>query len=263
MTMHLKNATVLITGGSSGIGFELARQLLAKGNTVIVAGRNQASLDRAKQLDPRLTVFNCDVSDPGSVSALYSQIAERFPRLDVLVNSAGQMRKIDLRRNRAMHDLVAEIDANLKGTIWMVAQFLPMLQRQDQAAIVNVSSALAFVPMAISPVYSASKAGVRAYTQALRGQLASTNVQVFELAPPATETELHMGEDFTSKDTGGAAPMKVEDLVTATIAAIEQNRLEIRPGSAGLLKTLGRIAPDFAFRQVNSGSLALMAEAHA
>lgn len=259
--MELKNATVLITGGSSGIGFELARQLLTRGNKVIVTGRNRPGLDKAKQEEPRLHTLLCDVSNVESIAVLYRQVVELHPTLNVLINCAGSMRKIDLQQSRSMEDLALEVDTNLKGTVWMVAQFLPLLQRQSQAAIVNVSSALAFVPMAISPIYSASKAGVHAYTRALRGQLASTAVKVFELSPPATETPLHVGEEFTRQDFGGASPMKVETLVSSAIAGIEADRFEIRPGPANLLKSLSRIAPDFAFRQVNARSLGLMADA--
>lgn len=261
--MQLKNATILITGGTSGIGLEMARQLLAQGNTVVVTGRSQVNLDNARKQTPQLQTLICDVSNAASVAKLHEEVAERFPQLNVLVNCAGKMRKIDLRQDRPMQDLTLEIDTNLKGPIWMVAQFLPLLLRQPEAAIVNVTSGLAFVPMAISPIYSASKSAVHAYTRALRGQLAATSVQVFELAPPATETPLHTHEEFTAQDTGGAPRMNVEALVAAAIAGIERNQFEIRPGAANLLKTLSRLAPNFAFRQVNSASLDRMAKAHA
>jgi uncharacterized oxidoreductase len=145
--MQLKNKTILITGGSSGIGFELTRRLLALGNTVIITGRDAARLEAAKRALPAVHIIRSDVSDAEAIATLHAQVIAQFPTLDVLVNNAGIMRNLDLNDTRhGVADITREIDINLSGPLRMVQQFLPHLKTQQEAAIVNVSSGLAFVP---------------------------------------------------------------------------------------------------------------------
>ncbi|MFI4988338.1 MAG: SDR family oxidoreductase [Alphaproteobacteria bacterium] len=259
--MKMANNTILITGGSSGIGLELASELLKRGNTVIVTGRNQSNLDAARAKVPGLSTIQSDVSDPGAIRELYQKVIAQYPDLNVLVNNAGIMRKINLHQaGPDLKDVTREIEINLNGPIWMVSQFLPHLKTQKASAIVNVSSGLAFVPMAISPIYSASKAAIHAYTQALRMQLKNTNIAVFELAPPGTETPLFRG-DFSADDVGGARPMDVKTLVKLAIAGIERDRLEIRPGLSNVLKLMSRIAPNFILKQLGKPVDSMLAKA--
>jgi uncharacterized oxidoreductase len=246
--MQLRQRTILITGGTSGIGFELARQLLERGNTVIVTGRDTQRVADARQRLQGLEGIASDVSDPVAISELYAEVTTRFPQLDVLVNNAGIMRNLDLTRPRPLADLTREIDVNLRGPMQMVQQFLPHLRTRGQSAIVNVSSGLAFVPLTISPVYSAAKAALHAYTRALRVQLADSGVQVFELAPPPVETRL-MRAEFEA-ELKGSRGMTVELLARRAIAGIERDNDEIRPGLANMLKAMSRIAPEFIFRQM-------------
>lgn len=250
--MRTSGNTILITGGTSGIGFELARQLLALGNTVIVTGRDQAKLDATLQKLPGVNTIQSDVSDPGAVAHLYQEAVERFPNLNVLINNAGIMRKINLQTfGSDSLDITREIEINLNGTIRMVMHFLPHLKTQKAAAIVNVSSGLAFVPFPISPVYSATKAAIHSFTQCLRIQLKNTNVKVFELAPPGTDTPL-FGGDFNADDVNGVKPMEVNVLVKHAIAGIQKDNLEIRPGASNLLKFMSRLAPNFILKQLSS-----------
>ena len=173
-----------------------------------------------------------------------------LPALNVLINCAGMMRKIDLQKaSLNLEDVTREIETNLNGTIWMDLQFLPHLKHQANAAIVNVSSGLAFVPMPISPVYSASKAAIHAFTLSLRVQLKNTSVKVFELAPPGTDTPLFRG-DFTQEDVGSLKPMSVQMLAKRAIAGVNRDVLEIRPGLANALKLGSRIAPKFMLSQI-------------
>jgi uncharacterized oxidoreductase len=246
--MQLRQRTILITGGTSGIGLELARQLLERGNTVIATGRDPRRVADACQRLTGLHGVVSDVSDPSAISALHAEVTARFPTLDVLVNNAGVMRNLDLTRVRALTDVTREIDVNLSGPLQMVQQFLPQLRTRGQSAIVNVSSGLAFVPLSISPVYSAAKAALHAYTRALRVQLAGSGVQVFELAPPPVETRL-MRAEFEA-ELNGTKGMAVEALARAAIAGIERGREEITPGLATVLKAMSRIAPQFMFRQM-------------
>ncbi|HUI11842.1 MAG TPA: SDR family NAD(P)-dependent oxidoreductase [Xanthobacteraceae bacterium] len=247
--MRLSGNTVLITGGTSGIGLELAGQLAALDNTVIVTGRNQSKLEAARKKLPGAYAIQSDASDPTAIAGLYEHVVGRFPDLNMLINNAGIMRKINLHDFSAdLRDLTREIEINLDGPIRMTVQFLPQLKAQKTAAIVNVSSGLAFVPLAISPVYCAAKAAIHSFTQSLRLQLKDTNVVVFELAPPITETSLFDGE--MSRSDVKVKPMKVTALVRQALDGIEHDRLEIRPGLANLLKLMGCVAPRFMVRQL-------------
>src|SRR5579884_287711 len=157
--MELSGNTILITGGSSGIGYEFAAQLLKRGNTIIVTGRDQAKLDEAQRNLTGIHIFQNDVSDPNAISWLFNVVVEKFPGLNILINNAGIMRKINLLDyGNGLEDINREIETNLVGAVRMVKQFLPHLKSQEFAAIVNVSSGLAFVPLPIAPVYCAAKA---------------------------------------------------------------------------------------------------------
>ena len=246
--MKLRQRTILITGGSSGIGLELARQLLARGNTVIVTGRDQDKLDEARRQLPGLHAFQSDVTDPGAIEALYRNVTAKFPTLDTLVNNAGIMRNLKLDQSRSLTDVTREIDIGLSGPVRMVQQFLSHLRTQRNSLIINVSSGLAFVPFPVSPIYSAAKAALHAYTRCLRAQLDGSGVTVIELAPPGTETELFRGE--FAEETRGQRGMNPVTLVRSAIRGIEAGKSEIRPGPSNILKILSRVAPNFIFKQM-------------
>src|ERR1700684_326624 len=212
LIMKLRSNTILITGGASGIGYELTKQLTALGNKILITGRDQAKIDRAKAALPKLPPFRRDVPDPKAIATLYEEVTKQFPELNILINNAGIMRKINVNdKAGSLEDLTREIEINLSGPIRMVKQFLPHLKTKSVAAIMNVSSGLAFVPLPISPVYCATKAGLHSFTESLRVQLKSTKVKVFDLAPPATQTELL--DDFDAEDMKGVTIMNVEDMV--------------------------------------------------
>jgi uncharacterized oxidoreductase len=253
--MNMTGNSILITGGTSGIGFELARQL-CQNNTVIITGRDRGKLELSKAKLSTAHVMQSDVSDPDAISALYEKVTQNFPALNILINNAGIMRKINLQTGAGdLRDITREIETNLNGPIRIVKQFLPHLQKQRRAAIVNVSSGLAFVPFPISPIYSATKAGLHAFTQALRVQLRKTNIKVFELAPPGTETPLLRG-DFDETDLGGVTGMDVTKLATLAIKGMKRDVLEIRPGLSNVLKLLSRISPDLALTMLAKSNAA-------
>ena len=241
--MRLENRTVLITGGTSGIGLELAKQLLQRGSTVIVTGRDQEKLDAARRALPGAHAFKSDVSDPAAITALHDSVLARFPALDTLVNNAGIMRNLNLNQDRDLNDVTREIEINLSGPVRMIQQFLPHLKTREDALIVNVTSGLAFVPLPLSPVYSATKAALHSFTQSLRVQLDGTGVTVIELAPPGVETPLFRGE--FAEEMKGQKAMDVGVLAKQAIAGIEAGSLEIRPGLSNVLKIMSRIAPAF------------------
>ena len=247
--MDLKGRTILITGGTSGIGLEMTRKLLARGNVVIVTGRSAEGLEALKRDLPGVHGIRSDVSDADGIRALYAEVTERFPKLDTLINNAGIMRKLKLADGRSLEDVTREVDIDLTGPIRMVQHFLPHLKRQVDALIVNVSSGLAFVPFPVSPVYSAAKAGLHAYTRCLRVQLEGSTVKVVELAPPLTETPLFQNE--FARDMKGQKGMPVDKLVRYALAGIEGGKAEIRPGQSNILKIASRVAPGFMFRQLS------------
>ena len=246
--MKMQGRSVLITGGTSGIGLELARRLLKEGNAVGATGRDGAKLDAAKRELPQLQICKSDVTDPGAITDLHSQVLAALPHLDVLVNNAGIMRNLDLNKPHDLIDVTREIDVLLRGPIQLTQQFLPHLISRGNALVVNVSSGVAFIPFAISPVYSAAKAGLHVFSQCLRAQLEETGVRVVELAPPPTETPLFRAE--FEKEMRGQKGMSAKALVDKAIAGIESGKSEIRPGVANLMKAMSRLAPTFMFNQV-------------
>ncbi len=246
--MKLKNKTILITGGTSGIGLELARQLLPLGNTVLVTGRDGEKLDATRRALPGVHAFQSDASDPEAIAALHDRVVGEFPTLDVLVNNAGIMRNLNLNRDRDLTDVTREIEINLCGPVRMVQKFLPHLKIRKDAMIVNVSSGLAFIPLPLSPIYCATKAAIHSFSASLRVQLADTSVTVVELAPPGVETPLFRGE-FT-EELKGQKGMDVKVFAKKAIAGIEAGKLEIRPGLSNVLKAMSRIAPQFMLGQM-------------
>ena len=248
--MKLTKNTILITGGASGIGLELAKQLSQLDNEIVITGRDQKKLDRAKTLLPKVHTIKSDVCDTKAIIELYGKVTQEFPHLNILINNAGIMRTINLHDAQgSLEDLTQEIQTNLSGPIRMVKQFLTHLKDKPNAAIVNVSSGLAFVPLPMSPVYCATKAGLHSYTVSLRVQLKNTDVKVFELAPPATATEL-LG-DFNPEDMKGVTIMKVEDMVAAAIKGMQSDQFEICPGQSSQLKLMSRLAPQFILKQMS------------
>lgn len=263
--MKMSGNTVLITGGTSGIGFELATQLLELGNTVLVTGRDRHSLEQAQRKLPGIYTFQSDVSDPKAIPVLFHTVIDKFPGLNVLINNAGIMRKINLLETAQdtenwLEDISREIDTDLTGTVHMVTQFLPHLKAPRAAAIVNVSSGLAFVPFPIAPIYCAAKAGVHSFTQSLQVQLKNTRIKVFELAPPVTETPLLAG-DFHFDEVKGVHPMKADKMIRDTIRGLRKDHLEIRPGRSNLLKLMSRVAPDFILNRLSKPVNAMLAHA--
>jgi len=192
--MKMTGNTILITGGGSGSGRGLAEALHTLGNQVIIAGRRKQTLDETTTANPGMKSVIVDVEDRSTLAAFAAQVTEEYPALNVLINNAGIMRAENLLDQPGdIADAEATIATNLLGPIRLTAALLPHLQKQAQAAVINVTSGLAFVPLAFTPTYSATKAALHSYTQALRLQLRATPIQVIELIPPAVATELMRG----------------------------------------------------------------------
>jgi uncharacterized oxidoreductase len=243
--MNLKGRTILITGGSAGIGLAFALKFAELGNEVIVTGRRQAVLDEVKAKHPKLHTIQSDAADLAQLAALAARVKADFPKLDVLINNAGVMLHKNLKAPAAdLAGLMTEMNINVGGVIGMTSAFIDILTA-NKGTLINVSSALAFVPLPSAPIYSASKAAIHSYTQSLRFQLQGTGIEVIELMPPAVKTDLtaDLPEDSLKLVT-------TDELVKQSFAALKGGALEIRPGQAKQLAFLSRLAPNFINRQL-------------
>lgn len=211
--MHISGNTILVTGGTSGIGRALAEALHAKGNTVIVSGRREHLLDAVTEANPGMEAMLLDIQDKADIEAFAKQAVERFPALNVVINNAGIMKaetQIDLA--------IAEdtVTTNLLGPIRLTAALLPHLLAKPAASIVTVSSGLAFVPLAATPTYSATKAAIHSWSMALRQQLKATSAEVIEIAPPYVQTELLGPHQATDPDA-----MPLAEFIAEVMAILE------------------------------------------
>ena len=194
--MNLTGNTILITGGGSGIGRGLAESLHALGNQVIIAGRRQHALDETTAANPGMKSLPLNIEDPAAIREFAAKAIAEFPSLNVLINNAGIMRAEKLLSQQPdLADAEAIVATNLLGPIRLTAALLPHLLEQPRAAILNISSGLAFLPLALTPTYCATKAGLHSYTLSLRYQLRSSGIEVLELIPPYVATNLMSGAD--------------------------------------------------------------------
>lgn len=247
MKINNKN-TILITGGASGIGYEFAKQLRDI-NTVIIVGRNKEKLEKVKKELKNIHIFECDISNPKDINALYEIISYEFPDLNILINNAGLANRIDLQEETSYEKLTEEMNVNFNGSVYMTSQFLPLLKKQKIASIINVTSALAYVPFANSPIYSASKAALHSFTQSLRIQLKDTNIKVFEIAPSVTKTQ--MIDSFSEEELKKMKIMTTATLVENSLKEINKGTHNIGVGETNALKMMNRISPSFAIKMLN------------
>ena len=235
--MQINGKLILLTGGTDGIGLQLARQLKAKGATVITSGRNPDRVASAQA--EGFEVIAVDLSTQAGVDALISGVGER--KIDILVNNAGVGSDHDFRE--AAPDLAdndASIFLNLNAPMHLITRLMPMLRSRPEAMIVNVTSGLAIAPNAGGAVYCATKAGLRSYTQSLRAQLAGTNVHVLEALPPVVETKM----------TAGRANKKMSavDCAAAFVSAMESNAAQANVGMVKILTAVHSLSPALARR---------------
>jgi uncharacterized oxidoreductase len=246
--MKTTNNTILITGGATGIGFALAEAFLKLGNTVIVCGRGSDKLEEAKRRLPGLVVKRCDVSREEDRVALYDWIEKDFSALNVLINNAGIQRRVDLTKGKAeLKGQEDEIDINFKAQVLLSAQFVPLLSKQREAAIVNVSSGLGFVPMAVFPIYSATKAAIHSFTMSLRHQLRGTSIRVFEVIPPTVHDTNLKGRPIEKADW----TVSSQEVAAAVVKGLEDDTPEIAVGPTKGWITGSKSDLDQAFSRIN------------
>jgi uncharacterized oxidoreductase len=204
--MKLSDRTVLVTGGTSGIGLGIAKAFHQSKSQVIVCGRDREKLSLTEKQFPEITALHCDVGDARQRQNLAAEVLHRFPELDTLVNNAGIQRYIDLKKGfEELKSGEDEIAINFVSIVEMTALFIDHLIKRPSAAIVNVGSGLGFMPMINTPVYSATKAAIHTYTLVLRQQLRGTSVKVIEIIPPMVDTGLN-------KNGRGSARLKFRGL---------------------------------------------------
>ncbi len=240
--MELKGNTVLITGGSSGIGMALAERFLKLGNEVIITGRREQTLKDFKKKHPTVHI---KVNDAGSAQdrvELAAWATREFPRLNILINNAGIQRKVSLNRAEPWADTAQEIEINLGGPIHLSSLFVPHLEKQPKSHIMNVSSGLAFVPLAHMPIYCATKAALHSFTLSLREQLRPTSIEVTEIIPPAVKTNLGGSHDFGEE---------LSDFADSVIEQLGAGVSETTFGMSKRSSQMSRAEADQMFLQMN------------
>ena len=238
--MELKGNTVFITGGTSGIGKGLAEAFHRLGNRVVIAGRRQDALERVCAANPGMSSLVMDVTDRDSIRRVAAEATTRFPDLNVIINNAGAQRAQDFASDQPFDDaaMLDEVNTNLVGLIRCCGAFIPHLRRVPRATIVNVSSGLAFVPLARFPVYCATKAAVHSFALSLRHQLRETGIRVIELIPPYVATDL----DRTTRETkprDGPPPMPLADFIAEAMKELVSGGDELAVAGAKWLRSAG------------------------
>jgi len=222
--MNITNKTVLITGGGSGIGFEIAKLLTTTGNQVIITGRTESKLRKATDQLNGAHYFAGDITNEENVDQLVSNVKQKFGKLDLLINNAADAYTYQLAAQPGdFAKASSEITTNYLAVIRLIEKFLPLLKESKESGIVNVSSIVAFAPGNNIPTYSASKAALHFYTQSLRHSLQNTSIKVFELMPPLVNT------DF-SKEIGGENGIPPKQVAEELLEGIATDTFEIRVG---------------------------------
>jgi uncharacterized oxidoreductase len=245
--MKTSGNTVLITGGSAGIGLAIAKLLAQHNNKVIITGRNPERLAEAAKQIPGVITIVSDVSKGQEVDQLVKTLQQDFPELNMLINNAGKAYAYELSATADAADKATEeMVTNYLAVLRLTEQLLPLLLRQKEAAIVNVTSIVVFAPSARISTYSASKAALHSYTKSLRQTIAP--LHVFDLMPPLVNT------DF-SQDIGGANGIPPKQVADEFFAALEKNQYEIHVGDTEQIYQLMLSSPEAAFAAMNGGGV--------
>jgi uncharacterized oxidoreductase len=243
--MHMTGNTLLITGGSSGIGLALAERFLAAGNVVVVCGRRADALTAVKTKHPSIHTIVADTGNAADRHRLFDQIVRQFPQINVVINNAGIQRKVGLASNEPWVETETEIAINFDGPVHLSSLFVPHLLQQPRALLANVSSGLAFVPIAAMPVYCATKAALHSFTMSLRHQLKGTSVEVVEIIPPAVRTNLGGSHDF-------GAPLNA--YADSVMTQLQEGRPEVTYEFSAVGSQASRANLDEMFKRMNPGA---------
>jgi uncharacterized oxidoreductase len=241
---EVSSRVAVVSGGSSGIGRAFVGELTRRNYQVIFCGRDETKLRAVEAEWPGARGFVCDVTDKASVLALARAVLELHPAVDLVVNNAGGLREVDFTAvDVATTDLAAELRLNLEGAVHFIAAFLPGLRKAAPSALIVVSSGYALAPATRAPLYSAAKAGLRAFVKALRRQLSATGIRVIEVAPPVVDTPAVAHRN--------AAKLSPERVVQDTLMALDKGKTEVLPGAVRFLPALLRLAPRWVEEKVS------------
>lgn len=249
--MRNHSNTILVTGGGGGIGRGLAEAFHKLGNRVIIGGRRESVLNDACAGHPGMSSVILDISNPASIQAAAHSVLSQFPDLNCIINNAGLQRVHDFSAADGVDEpgMVEEIETNLLGLMRMCAAFIPHLKSRPEATLVNISSGLAFVPLARVPIYCATKAAVHSFCVTLRHQLKHTTVRVVELIPPWVDTNLDKGR----RRTTGPAPMPLPQFISEAMEGLSGDADEVPVGDAKFLRASAGTGEAFtkAFSRMN------------
>lgn len=239
--MNLKNNTIFITGGTSGIGLALAKKFLALGNEIIVCGKN---IDRIKKLNeeyPKIHTIKCDVTKKEDLLNTYKYIADKFPKLNIVINNAGVQYNYDFHKSEnTMEKAEMELNVNLLAPINITKIFLNLLMKNENPTIINIVSPLGVVPKKSAPIYCASKAGLYLFSKSLRYQLENTPVKIITVMPPLVDTDMTKGR--------GKGKISPDEFANKMVSELKKGNNEINVGMSKLLFAIYRISPTLAYK---------------
>jgi uncharacterized oxidoreductase len=232
--MELKGNTVLITGGTSGIGLGFAEALIKLGNIVIICGRREDRLKKINERIPSIITYRCDVSNENDRRELYDWVKREHPDVNILINNAGIQTGQKIDKSFDLLKVRQEVETNFTAPVHLCSLFVEHLKTRKNAAIINISSGLAYVPLAFMSIYCATKAGLHSFTLSLRYLLKDKNIKVFEVAPPAVDTEL--GHDHRGNAAPSHGGISVAEFIAETMQALKNDEFEAAIGTAKNLK---------------------------
>lgn len=232
--MQTSNNTILITGGASGIGLALTEQF-AHSNKVIMCGRRKDKLLAAKERFPSVDIKVCDLKNEPERSELVRWVTKNYPELNILINNAGIQQELDFATLEDIEKVSEEIEINFIVPVHLSSLLIPHLKTKANSAIINISSGLAFTPLAIVPIYCATKAALHSFSLSLRHQLSKTSIKVFEIAPPIVDTDLDKGRRGTQQQSHGG--IKPEEFALQAVEAIRNDTYEVAIGFAANLRS--------------------------
>ena len=243
--MILQNNSILITGGSSGIGLELAKRLIEKNNKVLICGRSKEKLEKAKTKHPDIEIFQCDLSKENECERLTYWIQEKYPECNILINNAAIVHIADFYKDeKILEKAKTEIHTNILAPIILSKLFIPIIEKNTKPKIINITSGLVYIPKADYPFYNATKAALHSFSQILRIQMEKSDIDILEVFLPPVDTPFHKGNPPKKTITA-------EKAVDEMINSIEKGEIEIRVGITKLIYQMSRIAPKFAFKKIN------------
>jgi uncharacterized oxidoreductase len=246
--MEISNSTIVITGGSSGIGLEMCKQFIDNGNVVIACSRSLDKLEKAKKQLPNLIVYQCDIADENHCSNFVKWIKTNYPKVNVLINNAAIVSTTNFIDDDFILDkLEHEITTNFIAPIRLIKLLYPQLIKNNNPKIINITTGLVYVPRVNYTFYNATKAALHSFTQVLRNQVENKKIQIIEVLFPAVDTSWHNGN--TPK-----IAISPEKAVSEMIKGINRNKVEIRVSKVKLLYFLFRLAPQLAFKKINNVS---------